>query len=70
MAKDEINQDALAAEWGVALEEESAVPVAAAGPIATPGTDEATAQWAAMVDDADGGFQNGKGARRAHPQSG
>ncbi len=62
MAKDEINQDALAAEWGVALKEESAVPVAAAGPIATPGTDEATAQWAAMADDADGGFQNGRGA--------
>ena len=62
MAKDEINQDALAAEWGVALEEQAAVPAVATGPIATPGTDEATAQWAAMADDANSGFQNGKGA--------
>jgi flagellar motor switch protein FliM len=62
MAKDEVNQDALAAEWGVALEEEATVPAAATGPIATPGTDEATAQWAAMADDASSGFQNGKGA--------
>ena len=62
MAKDEVNQDALAAEWGVALEEQAAVPAVATGPIATPGTDEATAQWAAMADDANSGFQNGKGA--------
>jgi flagellar motor switch protein FliM len=51
MAKDEINQDALAAEWGEALEQETAVPGAASGPIATPGTEEATAQWAAMAGD-------------------
>ena len=62
MAKDEVNQDALAAEWGVALEEQAAVPAVATGPIATPGTDEATAQWAAMADDTNSGFQNGKGA--------
>ena len=61
MAKDEINQDALAAEWGVALEQEAAVPVAPTGPIATPGTDEAAAQWAAMADDGSSGFQSGKG---------
>src|SRR5450759_1820325 len=59
--KDEINQDALAAEWGVALEQESAVPAAPSGPLATPGTEEAAAQWAAMVDDGSNGFQGGKG---------
>ena len=59
--KDEINQDALAAEWGVALEKESAVPAAPSGPLATPGTEEAAAQWAAMADDGSNGFQGGKG---------
>src|ERR1039457_2366749 len=59
--KDEINQDALAAEWGVALEQESAVPAAPSGPLATPGTEEAAAQWAAMADDGSNGFQGGKG---------
>src|SRR5665647_635069 len=59
--KDEINQDALAAEWGVALEQESAVPAASSGPLATPGTEEAAAQWAAMADDGSNGFQGGKG---------
>jgi flagellar motor switch protein FliM len=59
--KDEINQDALAAEWGVALEQESAVPAAPSGSLATPGTEEAAAQWAAMADDGSNGFQGGKG---------
>ena len=46
--KDQIDQDALAAEWGVALEAESgAAPNADAA--AAAGADEA-AQWAAMVD--------------------
>src|SRR5450631_4245227 len=65
-SKDEVNQDALAAEWGSALEKESAVPAAPSGPIATPGTDEAAAQWAAMADDGSNGFQAGKsgGAER------
>jgi len=55
----QIDQDALAAEWGVALEAESgtAAPAPAA---ATPGGDEAAAQWAAMVDDGNG-FQSAKG---------
>src|ERR1022692_1561993 len=60
-SKDEVNQDALAAEWGVALEKESAVPAAPSGPLATPGTEEAAAQWAAMADDGSNGFQSGKG---------
>src|ERR1035437_7804476 len=59
--KDEINQDALAAEWGVALEQESAVPAAPSGPLATPGTEEAAAQWSAMADGGSNGFQGGKG---------
>src|SRR5450631_388261 len=50
-SKDEVNQDALAAEWGSALEKESAVPAAPSGPLATPGTEEAAAQWAEMVED-------------------
>src|SRR5450631_3911063 len=60
--KDEINQDALAAEWGVALKEETAVPAAPSGAIATPGTEEATAQWAAMADDGSNGFRSAGGA--------
>ncbi|HEY1474455.1 MAG TPA: flagellar motor switch protein FliM [Pseudolabrys sp.] len=58
-SKDEINQDALAAEWGVALEQETAVPQPVSGPIATPGTEEAAAQWAAMADDGKA-FQSSK----------
>jgi len=46
----------------VALEQESAVPAAPSGPLATPGTEEAAAQWAAMADNGNNGFQGGKGA--------
>ena len=59
-SKEPVNQDALAAEWGVALEDETAVPTAAVGTLATPGTEEAAAQWAAMADD--GGFNSSKGS--------
>src|SRR6202522_3289304 len=55
MAKDQIDQDALAAEWGVALEAEQQ---AAAGDNQTPsieggdsGAEAMAAQWATMVDD-------------------
>ena len=50
----QIDQDALAAEWGLALEAESgaAAPNAEAAPAS--GLDEAAAQWAAMVDDGSG----------------
>src|SRR6202795_2908538 len=57
----QIDQDALAAEWGVALEAESGVPAATAEASATPSVDEAAAQWAAMVDDGSNGFQSAKG---------
>jgi flagellar motor switch protein FliM len=50
-----IDQDALAAEWGQALDAETAAPSAAAT-----GSDEAAAQWAAMVDDGEA-LQAGKG---------
>jgi flagellar motor switch protein FliM len=61
MAKDQIDQDALAAEWGVAMEQETASPLPSPEqPIATPGSDEATAQWAAMADES-AGFQSAKG---------
>ena len=47
--KEQIDKDALAAEWGVALEAEAGAPApdAAGGG----GDDAAAAQWAAMVDD-------------------
>ncbi len=55
----QIDQDALAAEWGVALESEGGAPAAGADG-ATPGVDDAAAQWAAMVEDGSG-FQSAKG---------
>jgi flagellar motor switch protein FliM len=50
----QIDQDALAAEWGQALDAETAAPAASAA------GEEAAAQWAAMVDDGDA-LQPGKG---------
>jgi flagellar motor switch protein FliM len=55
----QIDQDALAAEWGVALESETGAS-ASADAAAASGSDDAAAQWAAMVDDGSG-FQSGKG---------
>src|ERR1035437_2766848 len=57
----QIDQDALAAEWGVALEEESGAPAATAEASVTAGVDEAAAQWAAMVDDGSGLQASAKG---------
>jgi flagellar motor switch protein FliM len=57
--KDDIDQDALAAEWGVALEAESGAPAPAAT-APEEGVDQAAAQWAAMVDDSTN-FQSAKG---------
>jgi len=59
--KDQIDQDALAAEWGVALEAESGQPAPAADAAAAPGADEAAAQWAAMVENGGDLNQAGKG---------
>ena len=59
MAENEnIDQDALAAEWGQALEAENK-PAEVASEQAAP-ADEAAAQWAAMVDDGDA-LQTSKG---------
>ena len=55
MAKDQIDQDALAAEWGVALEAEQSAAAAESHAVvpAEPesGSEAMAAHWAAMVDD-------------------
>ena len=56
----QIDQDALAAEWGVALESETGTPAPNAEALASAVTDDAAAQWAAMADDGSG-FQSAKG---------
>ncbi|HZP74796.1 MAG TPA: flagellar motor switch protein FliM [Pseudolabrys sp.] len=58
--KEQIDQDALAAEWGLALESEggAAAPAAGSDGAAAPVSEEAAAaQWAAMVDEGAGGNQ-------------
>jgi flagellar motor switch protein FliM len=50
--KDQVDQDALAAEWGLALEQDAAKAPPTGGEGAGAASDEATAsQWEAMVDD-------------------
>jgi flagellar motor switch protein FliM len=63
--KEQIDQDALAAEWGVALGAEagSSAPVSDA-PADGGGEDAAAAQWAAMVDDGNQSSHNKGGAER------
>ncbi len=59
----DINQDALAAEWSVAMEKEAAAPGSATDTAAAvSAADEAAAQWAAMA--AEGGGNNKGGAER------
>ena len=54
-ARTNIDQDALAAEWGVAMEKETAAPAPAADTAAAvSAADEAAAQWAAMADEGGG----------------
>jgi flagellar motor switch protein FliM len=62
MAAPEIDQDALAADWGLALEAEG-VTDAAAGQRAPEGapSEEMAAQWAAMIDDGSQFVQAAKG---------
>ena len=64
--QDDLDQDALAAEWGLALEEQGADPGAAAGMGgggggAGGGDDDMAAQWAAMVEDGGQFVQSAKG---------
>ena len=63
--KEQLDQDALADEWGVALEAEGGTPAAALSdaPIDS-GEDAAAAQWAAMVDDGSQFNQAKGGAER------
>src|SRR5215467_7677378 len=58
--KDPHDQDALAAEWGLALESDSSAAPSNTETPAAPGADEAAAQWASMVDDP-GGLQAARG---------
>jgi flagellar motor switch protein FliM len=58
--KDPHDQDALAAEWGLALESDSSAAPNNTETPAAPGAEEAAAQWASMVDDP-GGLQAAKG---------
>ena len=58
--KDQIDQDALAAEWGLALESDTGASPTGADAAAGAPTDDAAAQWAAMADDP-GGLQSAKG---------
>src|SRR5262245_18570205 len=62
MPASEIDQDALAADWGLALEDEG-VADAPAGQRTSEGgpRDEMAAQWAAMVDDGGHSVQAAKG---------
>src|SRR5215475_4242637 len=62
MATSEIDQDALAADWGLALEAEGGTGVATGQPSPEGGpSDEMTAQWAAMIDDGSQFVQAAKG---------
>src|ERR1700730_4030593 len=56
----QIDQDALAAEWGLALDSETGATPPDANATANTGADEAAAQWAAMADDGSS-FQSAKG---------
>jgi flagellar motor switch protein FliM len=60
--KEQIDQDALAAEWGLALEGDPGAPAADANaPEANVSEEAAAAQWAAMVDDGSQFGQSAKG---------
>ena len=62
LGKDQTNQDALAAEWGLALEADAGSTGADAPADGTPeGAEAAAAQWAAMVDDGSQFIQAARG---------
>src|ERR1043166_638761 len=62
MAAPEIDQDALAADWGLALEAEGVADASAGQGAAAGGpTDEMAAQWATMIDDGSQVVQAAKG---------
>jgi flagellar motor switch protein FliM len=51
MADAQVDQDALAAEWGAALEDEDAAPESSKAAPVENVSEEMAAQWAAMIDD-------------------
>ena len=59
MADNQVDQDALAAEWGAALEDEPS-EAAKAAPAETV-SEEMAAQWAAMIDDTNSFTSTAKG---------
>jgi flagellar motor switch protein FliM len=59
--KDQIDQDALAAEWGLALDSDAAATVATGTGGETPTGDDTGAQWAAVADDSAKFSQGTKG---------
>ena len=59
--KDQIDQDALAAEWGLALEAEGGKLAPDELPQEEAGVDEAAAQWAAIVNDTGSDLHVSKG---------
>jgi flagellar motor switch protein FliM len=60
--KDQIDQDALAAEWGLALEADAAnPPVGDTADAVAENSEAAASQWAAMVDDGSNFMQSAKG---------
>src|SRR6266851_4433101 len=62
LGRDQIDQDALAAEWGLALEADAAnAGHEAPAESAAEGTEAAASQWAAMVDDGSSFTQTAKG---------
>jgi flagellar motor switch protein FliM len=62
LGKDQIDQDALAAEWGLALEADAATAQQnAPADGGTEGSEAAASQWAAMVDDGSSFMQSAKG---------
>jgi flagellar motor switch protein FliM len=56
--KDQVDQDALAAEWGLALESDAANGSTEGGESAPEGSEAAASQWTAMVDDGGGSSAN------------
>jgi flagellar motor switch protein FliM len=63
MAANQVDQDALAAEWGMSLDNEDEGGGGGGAPGAAPGAgnDDMAAQWAAMIDDGGGYGQVAKG---------
>jgi flagellar motor switch protein FliM len=62
LGKDQIDQDALAAEWGLALESEAAsAPQGARAQGGSESTEAAASQWAATVDDGSNVLHTAKG---------